>query len=189
MRPGRGRASSQEAVQAELGPALADSINHHLVADVPVGIFLSSGLDSSTITALACRRREARGSCIPSPWDSRNYGAAAAMRPPMRPEIAARYGTMHQTQWITREDFHRRLSSHPGSDGPTRHRRGQYVFCRQGGRGRGHENRPIGPGGRRTLGRLSQFSRHPPDGPDSSPGLSGFPGLGRTVPQRGRALG
>ena len=37
--------------------ALADSVNHHLVADVPVGIFLSSGLDSSTITALACQAR------------------------------------------------------------------------------------------------------------------------------------
>ena len=32
---------------------LFDSIAHHMIADVPVGIFLSSGLDSTTLTALA----------------------------------------------------------------------------------------------------------------------------------------
>src|SRR5437763_5261296 len=35
-----------------LHSALHDSAEHHLVADVPVGVFLSAGLDSSTITAL-----------------------------------------------------------------------------------------------------------------------------------------
>ena len=89
-------------VQAELKQALADSIKHHLVSDVPVGIFLSSGLDSSTITALASRGQgqlhsitlgfqELRGTC----QDETSYAA----------KIAARYGTIHQTQWITREDF------------------------------------------------------------------------------------
>jgi asparagine synthase (glutamine-hydrolysing) len=90
------------AVQEELGQALIDSIKHHLVADVPVGIFLSSGLDSSTITALASQEQgqlhsitlgfqELRGGS----WDETVYAS----------RIAARYGTVHQTQWITREDF------------------------------------------------------------------------------------
>ncbi len=90
------------AVQAELRTALADSVKHHLVADVPVGVFLSSGLDSSTITALASQGQgqlhsitlgfqELRGS------DSDETAFAAT--------IAARYGTIHRTQWVTREDF------------------------------------------------------------------------------------
>ncbi|MEM7556830.1 MAG: asparagine synthase (glutamine-hydrolyzing) [Cyanobacteria bacterium P01_A01_bin.84] len=33
--------------------ALLDSIKHHFVSDVPVGIFLSSGIDSTTLLALA----------------------------------------------------------------------------------------------------------------------------------------
>ncbi|MHB9073538.1 MAG: asparagine synthase (glutamine-hydrolyzing) [Desulfobaccales bacterium] len=99
---GKNSGIKPEAVQDELKQALADSITHHLVSDVPVGIFLSSGLDSSTITALASRGQgqlhsitlgfqELRGTC----QDETSYAA----------KIAARYGTIHQTQWITREDF------------------------------------------------------------------------------------
>src|SRR5271165_2840295 len=36
-----------------LRPLLEDAVTSHLVADVPVGLFLSSGLDSSAIAALA----------------------------------------------------------------------------------------------------------------------------------------
>jgi asparagine synthase (glutamine-hydrolysing) len=102
---GKQAALGREAVGAVLGNALVDSINHHLVADVPVGIFLSSGLDSSTITALASQAQgpgqlhsitlgfqELRGSGS----DETSYAA----------EIATRYGTRHQTHWITRKDFH-----------------------------------------------------------------------------------
>ena len=99
---GKGSGLDKEAMHDELGLALADSVKHHLVADVPVGVFLSSGLDSSTITALAAQGQgqlhsitlgfqELRG----SGHDETSYAA----------KIAARYGTVHQTQWITREDF------------------------------------------------------------------------------------
>ncbi len=36
-----------------LRSALIDSVRHHMIADVPVGVFLSSGLDSATLAALA----------------------------------------------------------------------------------------------------------------------------------------
>jgi asparagine synthase (glutamine-hydrolysing) len=36
--------------------ALTESVNRHLVSDVPVGVFLSGGLDSTTIVALASKK-------------------------------------------------------------------------------------------------------------------------------------
>jgi asparagine synthase (glutamine-hydrolysing) len=39
--------------RAEFRSLLQDTIRHHMVADVPVGLFLSGGLDSTTLLALA----------------------------------------------------------------------------------------------------------------------------------------
>ena len=41
----------------QLRPLLEDVVRSHLIADVPVGLFLSSGLDSGAIAALAARVR------------------------------------------------------------------------------------------------------------------------------------
>jgi len=44
---------TSEEMRERLGNALRDTVRHHLIADVPVGVCLSSGLDSSTLVALA----------------------------------------------------------------------------------------------------------------------------------------
>src|SRR5882724_9790445 len=41
----------------KLRPLLEDAVRRHLIADVPVGLFLSSGLDSGAIAALAAKAR------------------------------------------------------------------------------------------------------------------------------------
>src|SRR6266404_6662412 len=45
------------AAAKKLRPLLEDAVSAHLIADVPVGLFLSSGLDSGAIAALASRAR------------------------------------------------------------------------------------------------------------------------------------
>jgi asparagine synthase (glutamine-hydrolysing) len=55
----------EEEIVEELESALAESLERRLVADVPLGAFLSSGIDSSLICALGARRlkREIRTFC------------------------------------------------------------------------------------------------------------------------------
>jgi asparagine synthase (glutamine-hydrolysing) len=47
------RPSTKSSDPGELGEVLTDAVRRHLVADVPVGIFLSSGVDSAVIASLA----------------------------------------------------------------------------------------------------------------------------------------
>jgi asparagine synthase (glutamine-hydrolysing) len=42
-----------EAAAAKLRPLLSEAVGRHLISDVPLGVFLSSGLDSTAIVALA----------------------------------------------------------------------------------------------------------------------------------------
>ena len=48
-----------EALTEELAVLLSESVRRRLVADVPVGVFLSGGLDSSLVTAAAARVSDA----------------------------------------------------------------------------------------------------------------------------------
>jgi asparagine synthase (glutamine-hydrolysing) len=52
--PEAGKAD-EDALLQELETLLEDSVRHRLVADVPVGVLLSGGVDSSLITAVAAR--------------------------------------------------------------------------------------------------------------------------------------
>lgn len=47
------KTSSVTEAKEQVRAALFDSIKHHFVSDVPVGVFLSGGIDSTTVVALA----------------------------------------------------------------------------------------------------------------------------------------
>ena len=57
-----GAAAAEDALRSRLGAC----VESHLVADVPLGSFLSGGLDSATVTALAQQARAARGGSLHS---------------------------------------------------------------------------------------------------------------------------
>ncbi len=85
-----------------LHQALRDSAEHHLMADVPVGIFLSAGLDSSTIAALVSERhRDVRTVTL----GLNEYRGTHQDETALAEVVARTCKTSHQTIWITRRDF------------------------------------------------------------------------------------
>lgn len=55
------RDTDYEKSRADIKNALTDSVKHHMIADVPVASFLSSGVDSSIIAMLAQKEMRAQG--------------------------------------------------------------------------------------------------------------------------------
>jgi asparagine synthase (glutamine-hydrolysing) len=96
--------SPQEAIELTRH-ALDESIRRHFVSDVPVGIFLSGGLDSTAIVALAKANGYDRLKtlCISFDDPAYNEGPAAA-------QTAAHFGTDHH-DWRMTADEGRRLVS------------------------------------------------------------------------------
>ncbi len=86
--------------------AVLDSVRHHLIADVPVGVFLSAGIDSAAVLGTACD--------IGSPPESVTLGFSEfAGQPrdeaPLAAEIARHYGSRHSVRWVDRAEFDRDL--------------------------------------------------------------------------------
>lgn len=91
-----------QASPAVLGEALRDTVRHHLIADVDVGLFLSAGLDSATLTALAS---EAQADVRTVTLGFEEYRGTLEDEVPGAERIAAHYSTTHQTIWVTQNDF------------------------------------------------------------------------------------
>ncbi|MFZ0890305.1 MAG: asparagine synthase (glutamine-hydrolyzing) [Candidatus Binataceae bacterium] len=87
-----------------LHAALRDSVEHHLVADVPVGVFLSSGLDSSTVTALAAESNATELRTFTLGFEE--LRGTSQDETVFAEQIARRYGTFHQTGWMSGEEFY-----------------------------------------------------------------------------------
>jgi asparagine synthase (glutamine-hydrolysing) len=75
---------------------LAETVSAHLLSDVPVGAFLSGGLDSTLIASYAARElgAELRTFSMGIPYRDLNELPAAAA-------VAARYGTRHFAEEVT----------------------------------------------------------------------------------------
>jgi asparagine synthase (glutamine-hydrolysing) len=84
--PGPGEAEWVESLRH----VLDDSVKRHLISDVPVGAFLSGGLDSSTVVACMARVSSGRVKTFSIGFDESDYDELAYAR-----RVAVRYGTEH----------------------------------------------------------------------------------------------
>jgi asparagine synthase (glutamine-hydrolysing) len=79
-----------DAAAAAVRRALEASIDRHLVSDVPVAVFLSGGLDSSAVAALAAQRAGKTIDGFTVTFAERRFDESAVAR-----RVAQRYGIRH----------------------------------------------------------------------------------------------
>ena len=86
-----------------LRSALLESVEHHLVSDVPVGVFLSAGLDSSSILAYASEISKGPIESITLNFDE--FSGSHSNESPLAKEVAGLYQSNHHAPTINAEDF------------------------------------------------------------------------------------
>lgn len=94
---------SSEELQEFVRLALLDSVRHHLVADVPVGAFLSAGVDSGTLVGLM---RDAGQNDIQTVTLAfEEFRGQHQDEAPLAEQVANYYGTRHTTRVVTEKEF------------------------------------------------------------------------------------
>jgi asparagine synthase (glutamine-hydrolysing) len=92
------RRGGEDELAAELRERLRDSVRAHLVADVPVGVLLSGGIDSSALAALASEESGGRVSTFSIGFEERSFNELEQAR-----LVARRYDTDHH-ELVVRPD-------------------------------------------------------------------------------------
>ncbi len=85
------RKEPAETLAEELRTRMRDSVRAHLVSDVPVGVFLSGGVDSSLLTALAAEESSEPLRTFTIGFEERSFDETAGAR-----KVAERYATNHR---------------------------------------------------------------------------------------------
>ncbi|WP_096701999.1 asparagine synthase (glutamine-hydrolyzing) [Magnetospirillum sp. 15-1] len=101
-------------VEAEAAPApswtaeslretLLDSMRAHLIADVPLGVFLSGGLDSTTLAGLAAELTPNPLKTVTLGFDE--FAGTPGDETPLAETVARLYGADHVTARVSAQDF------------------------------------------------------------------------------------
>jgi asparagine synthase (glutamine-hydrolysing) len=80
-----------EDAQQELDSLLRDSVREHLVSDVPLGVWLSGGIDSSTVLHYAAQASPSQLKTLSISFPGRSFDESDYIR-----QVVAQYGTDHE---------------------------------------------------------------------------------------------
>jgi asparagine synthase (glutamine-hydrolysing) len=90
-----------EEAESQLFDLLIKTVESHMIADVPVGVLLSGGVDSTGVLSLAVNQTQKKISSFTVGFD----GQEVADERPYARLAAQRFGTQHHDMTITAEDF------------------------------------------------------------------------------------
>jgi asparagine synthase (glutamine-hydrolysing) len=94
---------SEADIREEFRAPLADSVRHHLVSDVPVGAFLSSGVDSGELVGMMRDAGQTDVRTVTLAFEE--FDGTANDVSPLATLVAHRYGTRHSTRWVGAAEF------------------------------------------------------------------------------------
>ena len=162
----------------EVHDAVLESVRYHMVADVPVGAFLSAGIDSSAIVAFA---RESGASDLQTmTLRFEEYRGRDNDEAPLATLVAQRYGVRHTIRELTLADFRNELPRiFAAMDQPTVDGLNSYFISKAAAE-LGLKVAMSGTGGDELFGGYTSFRDIPRWMPITSV-LSHVPGLGEGV--------
>ena len=92
-----------QSIHERIRSALIDSVRHHMVADIPVGIFLSAGIDSGALLGLMRDVGQQDIQAVTLTYEE--YQDKHDDEAPLAAESAARYGSKHTIRVIREREF------------------------------------------------------------------------------------
>lgn len=94
---------SDDEVRYQVRAALRETVHRHLVADVPVGVFLSGGIDSGSLAGLMVEAAAGRMEGVTIAYDE--FAGGDQDEAPLAAQIAKHYGISHHVRRVTRKEF------------------------------------------------------------------------------------
>jgi asparagine synthase (glutamine-hydrolysing) len=147
---------SQSASEADAAHAIEESVRLHLASDVPIGVFLSGGIDSSAVANLAQRQSQTPVHTFTLVFEEEKFNEG-----PHAAKIARAIGTHHREIMLTESRFIQTLQEAIGSlDQPTFDGLNSY-FVSRAVREAGLVVALSGTGGDELFGGYTSFSRLP----------------------------
>lgn len=92
-----------DQARAALADAMRDSVRHHLVADVPVAVFLSAGLDSGALLGTMATLGAKSVTALTLAFTE--FAGLPLDEAPLAAKVAARYGARHVVRMVDRKEF------------------------------------------------------------------------------------
>lgn len=94
---------ADDVVRGQVRAAVRESVARHLVADVPVGVFLSGGIDSGVLAALMVELGAQNVQGVTIAYDE--FAGTREDEAPVAAAVALMYGIRHHVRRVTRDEF------------------------------------------------------------------------------------
>ncbi|MBC7502258.1 MAG: amidotransferase 1, exosortase A system-associated [Herminiimonas sp.] len=92
--------ASEDAIAEELVVRLREAVDSHMIADVPLGAFLSGGVDSSAVVAMMAGLTNGQVTTSSIGFTNRDYDESTYAA-----QVAAQYDTRHYLDTVDADDF------------------------------------------------------------------------------------